>query len=410
MTGAQESMLAISASDLSADFVENLLAQGLRESLTLEYKQELSPRVIETVAAMTNSYGGLILIGISDKLEVVGVPPDTEMKLVNQCHNSLEPPAAPDMAIIDGVGESGATVLAVRVDPNRLPRPIVLNGKVLVRLHGRNGPADRTRMFSLFNAQARSAPTGLGGGQSLGYSPSRSYPPPGMNESSCLVLRSMIRVQRSAVSALPPVDTSLRTELQARLAVSSLVDWRRERVRIADKRSDAPWTVRGVNTSTQASFVLEPPEADAYVPMLRVIFSLPAPALGGSATFLLDAVFTSGEAFSPLGVDVVIELCTLMLHDIVSGVGLPFLGELLGTGLWMEGFTETRMECSQSTFMDWFDLGRFERLPDAHDLRESSPLVLAGTALQREPFRPHVVDWMKLLLLDFGIQSFRGKP
>ncbi|MEU1785160.1 ATP-binding protein [Streptomyces sparsogenes] len=48
------------------------------ESLTLEFKREYSKSLVTTIAAMANTYGGVILVGVNDKVEpgierVVGV-------------------------------------------------------------------------------------------------------------------------------------------------------------------------------------------------------------------------------------------------------------------------------------------------------------------------------------------------
>jgi predicted HTH transcriptional regulator len=48
--------------------MRTLVAQNLPESLTLEYKEQYSSSLVETVAAMANSYGGLILVGVTYQL------------------------------------------------------------------------------------------------------------------------------------------------------------------------------------------------------------------------------------------------------------------------------------------------------------------------------------------------------
>ncbi|HVM35180.1 MAG TPA: hypothetical protein VM784_07535 [Actinomycetota bacterium] len=104
--------------------------------------------------------------------------------------------------------------------------------------------------------------------------------------------------------------------------------------------------------------------------------------------------------------DRLVDSCTLAVHEVVSGTGVPFLKEMLGTGLWVEGFAELRMEWSKSTLSDWVDLTRAERLPDSHDFGQTNALVLTGRDLAEGPVRPRVVEWLKRLLLDLGYAEF----
>jgi predicted HTH transcriptional regulator len=55
--------------DITLDQVRELISQNLPESLTLEYKETYSPGLVASVAAMANSYGGLILVGVTDQAQ-----------------------------------------------------------------------------------------------------------------------------------------------------------------------------------------------------------------------------------------------------------------------------------------------------------------------------------------------------
>jgi hypothetical protein len=57
------SLFACSAADVTLERVRELVGQDLPESLTLEYKEKHSSSLVESVAAMANTYGGLILVG-----------------------------------------------------------------------------------------------------------------------------------------------------------------------------------------------------------------------------------------------------------------------------------------------------------------------------------------------------------
>lgn len=395
------SLLALPVSAITAQFIDDLLDQGLRESLTLEFKEKASQRVVETIAAMANSYGGLILVGIDDRGATKGVPERVEVDVVNMCYTKLEPPVVPDMSLIRGVGSPAATVLAIRVDAQRLPRPIVVDGKVWVRLQGRNAPADRGRIRELMAAPTPGGVAGRGlGTESL---PSRWYVPAGMGEEATFVVRVVLHV-RAPEGWMPPVDSNMKRDLRARLDAGGLARWRAEKLRFSDRYRKAGWMIEGLNTSSQATLNLAPPEGDNYLPSFRSIVSLPDVGRYAACLFLLDAI-NQGEVVRRQ-LDEFIELCTVMIHEAITETGVPLFQNVLGTGLWIEGVTELRMECTNSQFADWLDVSRFDRFPEALDFRQTNGLTLSGVDVSEAAVRPHVVDWLKRLLLDLGYFDF----
>ncbi|MFF3431986.1 helix-turn-helix domain-containing protein [Streptomyces sp. NPDC002602] len=63
-------MFVASAADLTIERIRALAARPDQvESLTLEFKREYSKSLLTTIAAMVNTYGGTILVGINDKVE-----------------------------------------------------------------------------------------------------------------------------------------------------------------------------------------------------------------------------------------------------------------------------------------------------------------------------------------------------
>jgi hypothetical protein len=147
------SLYRCSATDVTAERVQDLVGQAQPESLTLEYKERFTSRIVESIAAMANSYGGLILVGVTDKNgpdRLVGVPETTITQIVNACHEKLEPPWQPEIIPVPFSGDGGTLVLVVRVDADRAPRPILIDGAAYIRLHGRNAKADRGRLAQLF--------------------------------------------------------------------------------------------------------------------------------------------------------------------------------------------------------------------------------------------------------------------
>jgi hypothetical protein len=142
------------AADITLERVRELVSQNLPESLTLEYKAAYSSSLVNSVAAMANSYGGLILVGVTDQAQpnrLVGVPDPTVVQIVNACHDKLEPPWEPEIIPVALDGSGQAYVLVVRVDHSRAPRPLLIDGHAPIRLQGRNAKADRSRLAQLFS-------------------------------------------------------------------------------------------------------------------------------------------------------------------------------------------------------------------------------------------------------------------
>ncbi len=85
---------------MTLEQVQELAGQDAPESLTLEFKEKYSPGVVKSIAALANTYGGLILIGVTDKPgpnRLVGVPDTAVVHIANACHESLEPPWQPEI-------------------------------------------------------------------------------------------------------------------------------------------------------------------------------------------------------------------------------------------------------------------------------------------------------------------------
>lgn len=142
------------------DRVRELVDQNLPESLTLEYKEKYSSSLVTSVAAMANSYGGIILVGVTDQPRpdrVLGVPDTVVIQIVNACHDKLEPPWEPEIIPVQIAPGGDSYVLVVRVDPARAPRPLLIDGAAPIRLQGRNAKADRDRLARLFSESSAPA-------------------------------------------------------------------------------------------------------------------------------------------------------------------------------------------------------------------------------------------------------------
>jgi hypothetical protein len=147
------SLFAASAADVTLERVRQLVGQNLPEGLTLEYKEAYDRSFVKSVAAMANSYGGIILVGVRDEAgadRLVGVDEEAVLQIINACHDSLEPPWEPEVVVVPLGNGGGKSILVVRVDPACAPRPILLAGSAPIRLQGRNAVADRNRLATLF--------------------------------------------------------------------------------------------------------------------------------------------------------------------------------------------------------------------------------------------------------------------
>jgi hypothetical protein len=140
--------------DLVREFVLSAEAANLfTESLTFEAKEKRSgSNVAEAVAALSNSDGGIVLVGVKDKGatgadRIVGVPPGEHDALVGSLHSYI-PEAIPEVIPVAMPGEQ-RLLLVLRIDADAVPHPVVVSGRVMYRVPGMSVPADRRRVLEL---------------------------------------------------------------------------------------------------------------------------------------------------------------------------------------------------------------------------------------------------------------------
>ncbi|WP_433362332.1 AlbA family DNA-binding domain-containing protein [Streptosporangium sp. CA-115845] len=133
--------------------IEDFVSLQIPEGLTVEYKRG-GDKAIDTIAAFANTYGGLLLYGVTEvgnqiPDEIIGVDRKAKDSLVNKMSNSFDPPYwSPEIIEVE-TKEVGKLVLVIRVSASEAPRPIVLDGAIPVRLDGRTIKAPRQMMRSL---------------------------------------------------------------------------------------------------------------------------------------------------------------------------------------------------------------------------------------------------------------------
>ena len=140
--------------ELVKAFVLNAEAANLfSESLTFEAKEKRDKsNVAEAVAALGNTDGGVVLVGVKDKDatgedRIVGVPKAEHDAVASNLH-ALIPEAMPEIITV-AIPGGDRLVLVLRVDADAVPHPVTVSGKVLFRIPGHSVPADRRRILDL---------------------------------------------------------------------------------------------------------------------------------------------------------------------------------------------------------------------------------------------------------------------
>lgn len=109
---------------MNQEAVSNLLALG--EGFTTEFKRSGALNLGREICAFANATGGVILIGVTDAGEVVGVGDHNRLKSeVQSSARSAEPPIAVD---VESIGE----VLCITV-PEQHSKPYAFGGKFFIR-------------------------------------------------------------------------------------------------------------------------------------------------------------------------------------------------------------------------------------------------------------------------------------
>jgi hypothetical protein len=139
---------------LVRDFVLSAEAGNLfTESLTFEAKERRNgANVAEAVAALSNTDGGIVLVGVRDKgaageARIVGVPAGEHDALVGSLRSYI-PEAMPEVIAV-AVPGAQRLVLVLRVDADAVPHPVVVSGRVMYRVQGMSVPADRRRLLDI---------------------------------------------------------------------------------------------------------------------------------------------------------------------------------------------------------------------------------------------------------------------
>ncbi|NYD51943.1 hypothetical protein BJY14_007926 [Actinomadura luteofluorescens] len=135
---------------MTIDQIRRLVAMVGPESPMLEYKADMSTSIAKAVAALANTYGGLVLVGVTDDRRVTGVKEKTLERVSEHCHGAIEPPWVPEIVPVLMDDGSGRYVLVIRVVPGVGPRPLLIEGAAPVRHHNTTHPASWQKLAALF--------------------------------------------------------------------------------------------------------------------------------------------------------------------------------------------------------------------------------------------------------------------
>lgn len=121
------------------------------EGTLVEFKkQNDGGNVVRAVAAMSNTDGGLVFVGVDEKAHdpIVGITSGQADSIVQQLR-ALLPDAAPEVIPVALADLPGRLVMILRVDADRVDHPVVFDGRVLVRVPGHTVGARRSEIIAL---------------------------------------------------------------------------------------------------------------------------------------------------------------------------------------------------------------------------------------------------------------------
>jgi len=123
--------------------------QKHRETIHLDYKQDINRSLAKTIAAMANTWGGLIIIGVEDddskpKLPVVGIKYEKSLreKINNIILGNVMPPVFPEMQVCQSKDGKNALIVIRVPQSNLTPHAIKNNTKVYIRTDTSNEPEE----------------------------------------------------------------------------------------------------------------------------------------------------------------------------------------------------------------------------------------------------------------------------
>jgi len=148
--------------ELTWEIVDAFLQERHPEDARIEYKRTLGDGVEESIAAMANTRGGVILVGVAEdkakrpQLPIQGVSIGRHGgTLANLCYSKLQPVRVPRHKFIGLPAQPGQGVLVIQVRLEDAPPVTWHEGKgVLIRAGDADRPADLATLRTLLAAES----------------------------------------------------------------------------------------------------------------------------------------------------------------------------------------------------------------------------------------------------------------
>lgn len=121
-------MFNIPVDAITIDDVNLFCQSGVRENVILDFKKEFPAKLEKTIAALANTYGGMILIGVDETvagapvLPMVGIElaPGLRERVIQKAISAIYPPVLPEVKVVEFKSRTDLTapdraVIAVRI-------------------------------------------------------------------------------------------------------------------------------------------------------------------------------------------------------------------------------------------------------------------------------------------------------
>jgi Putative DNA-binding domain len=413
------SIFTMPADKIDAKVLGAFLDQANPEATVLEYKRELNDHVLKTIAAMANTLGGVLLIGVPAKKAAKGLPDvplgvalEVSERLTSQCFAKLEPPFEPEIIPVR-LDNSDRYVLIVRVNPGQGQSPVVMDGTVYIRLRGQTQAADRYRMAAMFAER----------GHIVGVVPTHGRPRGGGghplfdSQAEALIVRTTVQTRVPPQSGV--LNGRVRAALRDAVRESELERWLTEQTSLVAERQQRPRWVRDGFITQSVEPLRRPPvravEGAATVAGQAVIELAVGRLAAGWATLILDlgvrpiTADQKHEDEFPYTLELreVKALIGRLLQAALDEVAPAVLPLLTGTPLWLPAATNIALDTGTTPISRYVVFPKWRRGQNAAD--RSGPFFETPPGVDiREPGdRSEVVhEWLAQMLYNQGFSDF----
>jgi hypothetical protein len=395
-------LLSAPVSGVTLEMVEDFVALRIPENLRVEYKRE-GDKPAEAAAALANTYGGVVLVGVSEgdrgiPQDIVGVSRKEKEKLVNRMGTTYDPPWSPEVIEVP-LRDNDKVVLVLRIDPDRVPKPIVMDGAIWIRLDARNVKANRQMMAALL-AEART-------GQSTPYrlsiasrSPSSHRPviDPNAPQEQDLQLRAVTSVPMPLVRRRTRLATGMPLKMVQALSRTGLAPLTRS---LGVSQTHPSWqTVR----TTSQEIILSVSCGKSPGALCRVVISVTSGALEVIADMVL---WQGGRRLNWK----IVQVALLTMAEAVGGVLLP---EAFAAVAGPATLTPPAVEIHVSTYRygepdrpvdSLVDLSRLGARTTIVDPIRGGNEFLDESLVENDDWAPAVIDALTTMAMDWGFYS-----